>query len=161
MTRDIIFSSAGLFIGISFLFILSYILITFKSVKEAKRYFKTSEGQQALAGILKFTFVVFIIAGISLMYSRNTEANSLGTWFAYGEVFAGIDKTLDNSPQCKRGGVDDRSTSHGGVRLNIFETHDTFFATNIKYTHHSCAFNVDTETYDGIGLEFTYRFFQR
>jgi hypothetical protein len=55
----------------------------------------------------------------------------------------------------------DRLTSNGGVALNIYRSPDKDFNFNTKYTHHSCAFNNDADSYDALGLEVSYKLFSK
>ena len=60
---------------------------------------------------------------------------------------------------CERsdGTIDDQTTSNVGLKYHLFESLDERFKTNIKYTHHSCAFYVDDQQYDAFGLELEYK----
>lgn len=131
------------------------IVIAYKTPKEAVRYLKTPEGKRVLFGIVVFTLASILIAASSKVLADKPN------WFTYGEVFAGIDYTKNLSPQCDQGGADDRATSNGGLRLNIYRSDDELFHLNSKYTHHSCAFSPDRESYDALGLEVNYKFFSR
>ena len=75
----------------------------------------------------------------------------------------GLDVPYSQSPQCVSNStqVDDKTTSNLGIVVNLYESPDTKFRSNIKYTHHSCAFNTDVRIYDALGVEFTYKIFQR
>ena len=98
-----------------------------------------------------------VIASLSLLNG------CAGSWVRDGSVYMGLDLPSEQSPQCLdvRGQYDDKTTSNLGLRLNIFESDDTRFRTNAKYTHHSCAFNKDVRVYDALGVEFEYKIFQR
>ncbi len=146
----------------SLMFVLSIIitavlaiLFVFRTPSNAKSYFLTESGKKVLNGI-----VVFIVFGLffALVFSNKASANEeTGKFLAYGEVYLGMDYTGKISPQCYSDGPDNRLTSNGGLRVNIFQSHDKRFEFNTKYTHHSCAFNADRESYDAIGIEFSYR----
>lgn len=86
-----------------------------------------------------------------------TKSESNVEWFAFGKVYLGIDSTFKQSPQCEPGDVSDRLTSNGGLIVNILQSKDKRFEFNSKYTHHSCAFNGDRNSYDAVGLSVEYR----
>lgn len=128
------------------------ILLVFKSPKAALAYFRTPGGKQARTGIL-----LFVGIGVLAVLIAEQARGDTGRWFAYGELYLGIDHALKQSPQCERDGPDDKWTSNGGLRVNVFQSGDRRFEVNGKYTHHSCAFNVDRNLYDAVGVEATYR----
>lgn len=76
-----------------------------------------------------------------------------GTWLNDGHVFAGIDYTRNQSPQCQSGGFDDRSTSNMGFKANVWQSPSKNVRFNLMYTHHSCALNPDRNSYDAIGAQ--------
>lgn len=111
-------------------------------------YFKNKTGLVILKGIV-IVLVVFIgIAG--------TRFALAGDFFESGSIYAGLDYTYKTSPQCERNGPDDKGTSNVGAKLNLWQSTDKTFRFNSKYTHHSCALNIDRNTYDSIGLEWEY-----
>ncbi len=148
------------------LFILSviglgsaYILYTYGGIRGAKDYFKANPG--VLAGIVKFTGIAILITALFTFISPSkAHADDKGTWFAYGEAYVGLDHTKKVSPQCVAG-KDDKITSNGGIRVNFYQSYDKRFEFNGKYTHHSCAFSVDRNSYDGVGFELTYKLWSR
>ncbi len=97
--------------------------------------------------------VLFVLA---LTLPVQVFGDDKGDWFAFTELYIGLDQTKSKSPQCNGGGYSDRITSHGGVTQNIW-TKSNRFEFNAKYTHHSCAMNSDRNVYDGVGLEAVYR----
>lgn len=151
--------SAIIFILVVLSMAVMSILVVFRSPGGAVKFFRTKEGRGVLSGIVLFILAGILIAGITL-FSSGAKA-SQHTWFAYSEVFLGLDHTNGVSPQCKRGGPNDRLTSNGGLRQNIYRSADRRFHLNAKYTHHSCAFSSDRNNYDALGFEATFRFFQR
>lgn len=110
-------------------------------------YFKTSDGLGILKGIVLAVGFAVVLAVSSQVFADE--------WFGEAEVFAGIDQTFDTSPQCVRGGVDEKATSNIGMRIQIYEYEN--FSINGKYTHHSCAFGEDSEGYDGVGIELVFK----
>ena len=111
-------------------------------------YLKTKDG----LGILKGIVLVLLIAGVILFVSGCN-----GTYFNDAHIFAGLDYANEDNGTCERKGVDDRTTSNVGIKANIYQSKDKTFRANGKYTHHSCAFNIDDHAYDAIGLEAEYK----
>ncbi len=108
-------------------------------------------------GILKgVVIVVGVIGGLVLI----TGCTS-GTYLNDASVFAGLDYAKKSSPMCEPVGPDDHTTSNIGARLNLYQSADTRFRTNLKATHHSCAFSPDDRQYDAIGVELEYKFWGR
>lgn len=116
-------------------------------------YFSSQTG----LGILKGVVLAIAFAAVTA-FIGSANADEV-KWFKDAEVFAGIDQTFDTSPQCVRGGLDDRATSNLGLRLNVYENGP--FRINSKYTHHSCAFGEDDDGYDAVGIELIYKFWER
>lgn len=116
-------------------------------------------------GIVRFTGAGLIVVILTVLGNKafGYVGEPSSQWFAYGEVFLGIDQTNGQSPQCKDGDVNDRLTSNGGFRVNIWQYRDRYgqLELNGKGTHHSCALNPDRNGYDAIGPELKYRFFER
>lgn len=150
-------SSAALFlIGVVVVAIL-LTLYVFGSPSRAIRYFRTDDGRNVLKGIVAFIlFGVFVVGLVTAPLMANADEEK-GEWFAYGEVYLGVDHPMRHSPQCEIVGPNDRLTSHGGLRANIYQSADDRFEFNTKYTHHSCAFSPDDQTYDAVGIELSYR----
>lgn len=144
--------SSGLFLITVLIVTLLTILIAFKTPGKAIKYFKTDDGKKVLSGILLFTG----LAGALVLWSGNSKAG--GGWFGYSEIFLGVDYTQGQSPQCVDYGPDIKATSNGGIRLSVYESDDSAYKLNVKYTHHSCAFSLDKNIYDAIGVESVYRF---
>jgi hypothetical protein len=76
-------------------------------------------------------------------------------------VFAGLDYTKNDSPQCENGGPDNHTTSNLGLRGTAYASDDGRFRVGGKYTHHSCAFSPDAASYDAAGVEFEYKLWAR
>lgn len=127
---------------------------------------QTKEGPSILKGIILFVGIGLAIAALGLLTgcSSSPKRGFDVTYANYFEVFMGLDNTFEQSPQC-HGNIQeynsnfgsDQLTSNGGFRFNVLESDDKRAAVNVKYTHHSCAFNKDRNGYDAIGLEGTYR----
>jgi hypothetical protein len=146
--------SGLMFILATLIFAVVLVFVVFKTPANVVGYFKTKEGLGVLKGI-----VLFILVGIVLVFASKTFSEE--NWLTYGEVFLGVDNTFAVSPNCLGGGLNDRLTSNGGVRLNLYKSSDGKFEWNTQYTHHSCAFNVDREGYDAIGMQMSYKLWDR
>jgi hypothetical protein len=145
------------------LFIWSIIVIVFLalvicfggSTSKIKSYFSTKDGKGVLVGIVLFV-------GIAILFGLGgCTSTKHGEFFSYSEVYVGLDNTFDTSPQCASDNISDSLTSNGGFRQNIFESADSKWHLNAKYTHHSCVFDNDQHSYDAIGVETSYRFWDR
>ena len=147
--------SAILFVGLALGVALGLIWWVFGSFEAAINYFRTQKGRKVAQGILAFVGVAVLAVGLA----QCASAGERGQWFAWGEVYLGIDRQMrgERSPQCMDDGPDNRLTSNGGFRANIYQSGDGRMALNGKYTHHSCAFNTDRNLYDALGVELTYR----
>lgn len=132
---------------------ISLILI---HVGKPKNLYKTEQGKGIAKGIVIFAGAAILFG----LYSYNAHSDT-PRWLSYAEVYVGMDYTKKISPQCEPYGDSDRATSNGGLVLNVYESGDKLFNVNSKYTHHSCAFSVDRESYDALGIEATYRFWTR
>tara|TARA_R110002153_G_scaffold252016_1_gene409685 strand:- start:1556 stop:2020 length:465 start_codon:yes stop_codon:yes gene_type:complete len=151
--------SAALFVGISITVIALWIALVFRGVPIGNviDYFK--KNSKIFSGI-KFA-IIFSIFFVAVGYISGCSTSS-GTYLNSATVYSGIDYSLVRpSPQCTSEGVDDRSTSNLGLKVNLFTSTDRKYKTNLKYTHHSCAFNPDQNLYDAVGIEFEYGFWER
>lgn len=139
-------------------------LLVWRRVPKPMVYFKTDEGKDALAGLIGAVPVLYVLcvalvavlASLAfLLMPRQAHARDMlpGTWFNDATLYMGLDHPRKQSPQCVGGGMDDRSTSNMGLRLNMWESTNERVRVNTKYTHHSCALNQDRNTVDAIGLE--------
>lgn len=144
-------SSKAMFIIAVLGIAIAALFYRFGSIRNMIGFFKTKDGRKVLAGI-----VIFV--GLSLL---TVTVFAESKYFAYGEVSVGLDRTFNQSPQCKPSKNTDRLTSHGGVKINLVQSSDQRFELNTRYTHHSCAFGSDRNTYDAFGLEATYKLWGR
>ena len=113
----------------------------FRTFKNAYTFFKTKEGLKILTGIVLFV-------GVSI-FSVAVFAQT--KYFAYGEVYVGLDNTRKLSPQCKPSKNSDRLTSNGGFKANLVQSQDNRFELNAKYTHHSpCLLYTSPSPRDGL-----------
>lgn len=127
-------------------------LRAYGSPRETIEELSRPENKNVRRGILAF-LVVLVGAGLAIP----VKADVKGEFFAYSEVYAGIDYTLDQSPFCRDGLYDDKATSNGGFRQNLWRSDNRYLHINFKYTHHSCAFNHDRPTYDAFGFEIKFQ----
>lgn len=133
-------------------------LLVFVNPQKALSYFKSKDGKKPLMGIKMFILIPFLVVLLSFGISKCAKADEpKGEWFAYGELFLGVDYTKELSPQCYATGPNSRLTSNGGIRANVFQNSTKRVEFNVKYTHHSCAFSQDRERYDAIGGEVVIR----
>lgn len=120
-------------------------------------YFTTDAGKKILRGVVLAPIILLIIA-LSFKFVPQARA---GTWVNDASIFAGLDVTAKESPQCERNRVDNRGTSNLGVKLNIWESDSGNVRINSKYTHHSCALGPDDRQYDGVGVELEWKVWRR
>ena len=125
-----------------------------KAQQDPIEYFKTRTGLGILKGI-----VMAIGAALAITVLSSVAEADEAVWFKDAEIFAGLEATQRVSPQCVAGGVDDKTTSNLGMRVNIYSNEQ--FRINSKYTHHSCAFGEDDAGYDAFGVELVYKFWSR
>jgi len=144
-----------MFSGIEFVVTALVILFIwmFWSLREVKlvEYFKTDTGKGILKGIVLAVLIPLLLVGLSMLFGCSGNFNNGAS------VFAGLDYTKKLSPMCEGDGIDSRTTSNLGLRYHLYQSEDEKFKTNIKYTHHSCAFGEDDKQYDGAGIELEYR----
>lgn len=128
-------------------------------------FFKTKPGKGVARGIILAPVVLVVIALVGFfLLPKTAHAQGLqvpGTWFNDASVFMGIDHTKKLSPMCQAGGYDERSTSNMGVKMNLWQSPSGNVRFNTLYTHHSCAINPDHKSYDALGVQVEWRFWQR
>lgn len=127
-----------------------------KPFSEWPSYFSTDDGKGILKGIL---LAVGGVATIAVLLTVLTGCS--GKYMNDATAYAGLDHTMSQSPQCVVNDTDDRFTSNLGLKLNLFESNDAKFRVNSKYTHHSCAFGGDRNSYDAAGVELEYKMWSR
>lgn len=147
-------------LALKLLLILGAIVFTLlfapKKINPVTYLSKTERGRGIAAGIL-MALGVFLLA---VLWPKESKAGEI-RYLNWADVYFGLDHTKKISPQCEPGEISDRVTSNIGVRLNVLESHDSRTTLNAKYTHHSCAFNVDAAQYDAFGFELSYKFWAR
>ncbi|MGH1470155.1 MAG: hypothetical protein ACRBCS_03120 [Cellvibrionaceae bacterium] len=148
-------SGALIFAALLVLVPFFLVIVVYGDIGSAKKFWATKKGKNVFGGIAMFCGLGLLVAALSLLFSPKASAES-GSWFKYGEIYLGIDNTFKSSPQCKKDQYNERLTSNGGFLANIYQSYDGKFEANLKYQHHSCAFNQDDLRYDAFGIEFTY-----
>lgn len=137
-------------------FIISVVALAVASVliyvKSPATYFKTDEGKGVAAGI---GLAVALSIGAVLLFPNKVSALE---YLKEVEVYVGLDRTSKISPMCTAGPNSDRLTSNLGIKVSLLSSDDERAAVNLKYTHHSCAFNPDYHSYDAPGIEVVYKF---
>lgn len=126
-----------------------------RNVVSIKDYFSTHEGKGILKGIVMALAFAVVVGAVGLLTGCS------GTYMNEASVYAGLDYTKNTSSVCHFYGEDNRSTSNLGAKVNLYQSADDRFKTNLKYTHHSCAFGVDRGVYDALGGELEYKFWSR
>ena len=137
------------------LFVASITFVVYRigGIRPTIAYAKTKDGNGIIAGIFYFLlFGALFVIGASIVKADDIDEVK---YFDYGKVYIGIDNTTQPSPQCDSGRVSNKVTSNGGLIINLIKADR--FEFNAKYTHHSCAFNPDRESYDAVGVSIEYR----
>ena len=147
-------NSYGLFIILIAVVVLVLGVI---AIKDWKGFTQHEKFKNVPGGIIMALSLAAIVG--FFMWSANSKAE--GTYFNYLEMFVGIDYDYKNQIFCQKPAPDivsdDKLTSNVGFRGNMYRSEDKKFEFNLKYQHHSCAYNQDRPTYDAAGIEFTYR----
>lgn len=129
------------FILLVLLLLALSILVVLKKPKNIIEFFSNNKG--ALKGI-------FLAGLFVLVFGFALEKAIGGEWSPQVELFAGIDRTFKQSPQCETGKYNDKLTSAIGLTWVIYRNNNNYIL--MPYTHHSCEFNSDAKSYDAIGL---------
>lgn len=153
-------NNAVYFIGAILLFVLFLFWWVLHNVQynlaAFKRYWRT-DGAGAIPSLIKALVLILVITFVVFFANKVlAEERTPPDWFQYTAVYAGLDYTKDQSPQCETNTLDDRITSNIGVRQHIYSWGDVNLVGN--YTHHSCAIGADKNTYDAVGLQVEWRF---
>ncbi len=75
-----------------------------------------------------------------------------GNWWLGGAGFLGSHKR-----QCVTQSTDDRLTSNMGFGLNLYQSPSRRVDVDMTWTHHSCVFGSDRNSYDGLGIKVVWR----
>lgn len=128
-------------------------LSIFLCVPKPWQYFATPDGRKVAKGIV-------LALGVSLA-TLGAQKCAAGEWFTDADLYFGIDHTKKLSPQCESRGPNSHLTSNLGFRGTIYRTKDRTAWLGWQYTHHSCAFSPDRESYDAFGITLTKRLWAR
>ena len=133
--------------------VIIMMLVVHKTPSKALSWWRDAKNKNIKMGIKVFCGVG-IVLGLLVAAVKAEASESDFKWFDYGEVYLGMDYPMFGrvSPQCEEDGVNDKWTSNGGGRANIF-VYRKIWHLNLKYTHHSCGFNEDRNLYDAGGFE--------
>lgn len=146
-------SGATLF-GISAIgIVIVWMAWSLRDYKNPMDYFRSDDFKGILKGIV---YAILIIGGTVLLTSCGG-----GSYFNDAHAYLGLEQTKNRSPMCEGTGPDSKATSNLGFKGNIYESEDERFRSNLKYTHHSCAFSPDDKSYDAIGIELEYKLWER
>ncbi len=118
-----------------------------------KAYFSSDDGKGILKGValaMLFGIILAVLTGCSS-----------GSYMNSASVYTGLDHTMSQSPQCKTNKVDNNFTSNLGLRANVWQSDDELLKVHGKYTHHSCAFGPDRNSYDAPGIELEYKLWNK
>jgi len=147
-----IIESLAIWLGFCCLFIVYMVARAYfktKSIQGVKDHFNATEGKGAVYGIVAALVIpILIILSISAVKAETR-------WLGDTVVFIGMENTKKVSPMCYEGGIDDRLTSNLGASQHLLGYGNVDLIA--QYTHHSCAINRDTKSYDAIGLRLEYR----
>lgn len=146
------------FLAVVFIIVCALLVWRLGSLSKAKKHLRA--GGNMAKGVWIFVFIPLLI-GVAVYFIGGHARAGEWRYFQFVEVYAGLDwPTYGASVQCLSDGPDNKTTSNGGVRINIAEW-KRFAEINAKYTHHSCAFNPDRNLVDALGFEFTFSFFDK
>lgn len=120
-----------------------------------KDFLATRNGKGILKGIVLAAAFAAVFAAVGFL-----SGCAGGSYLNHASVYAGLEDTRQESPMCSNPNGD-QTTSNLGLRGSLYQSADERFSANAKYTHHSCAFADDGQSYDALGIELDYRFWGR
>lgn len=144
-----------IFIGLLVSTLLIYMALKLRGTSW-REYFGTKDGRGILRGIIVAPLIILLIGLAFSLIPTCAKAE----WFNDATVFAGLDYTKSQSPQCQVNNIDNHGTSNLGAKLNIWQSPSENVRVNSKYTHHSCALGIDAKSYDALGVELEWRVWQ-
>ena len=125
--------------------LFTYTAIKLGGVKKTITYFKDYHGKGILKGIVA-AVIGTILLGVLITYAKDANAE----WGGKTGIYLGLERTLQQSPQCEKGAVDDRLTSNLGLTQEFYRSGNVIVSG--IFTHHSCALNQDSSSYNAFGL---------
>lgn len=125
-------------------------------------WYKGEDSKGALASAALGIAVVFVGGCLISLLTGQAKAQSVldnryGHFLNHAYTWAGIDQTRNVSPQCVPGSTADRVTSNMGFGLNLYQSPSRRVDVDLTWTHHSCVFGSDRNSYDGLGLKVVWR----
>ena len=165
---DIAFMLTIIFLVIAFVFAKAFLW-----KKKVFSEWKDSEGKGSIAsaalGIVSIIGMSFFAALVVFLVSGSSNANANrysdmfidGSWNNGVYTFIGVDYTRGVSPQCKKGGADDKATSNMGIGWQSWRSLNKRHELDVQFTHHSCVIGKDTNGYDGLGGKYVYWIFRK
>ena len=151
---------ALIFAGMIFAVLLVLILSVIKPSGIHGWWHKDGKGSIASAAL---AIVVVVAGGLALMLltgqrvqAQSVLDNKYGHFFNHAYTFAGVDYARKVSPQCVPDSTADHLTSNMGFGLNAWQSPSRRVHLDLVYTHHSCVFGHDRNSYDGMGVRVTW-----
>ena len=121
------------------------------------------DGKGSIASATR-AIVVVVAGGLALILltgqrvqAQSVLDNKYGHFFNHAYTFAGVDYARNVSPQCVPDSTADHLTSNMGFGLNAWQSPSRRVHLDLVYTHHSCVFGRDRNSYDGLGLKVVWR----
>lgn len=155
----------GLLFG-TIIFVVLAILVFWK-IKDFKNWWTNQDGKGATASAI-LGILVIVVGGVILslvigFFQKASAADFGGNYFNSAYAYAGVDHTFKVSAQCKPGieYADDRLTSNMGFGMNVFESNSKNVLVDVIYHHQSCVLGSDRNSYDGVGLQVKWVFWNR
>jgi hypothetical protein len=145
-----------IFIGLLVTTLIAYMSWTLRG-ESWRKYFSTKDGKGILRGIVVAPLAILVLGVAFSLIPTCAKAD----WLNDATVFAGLDYTKSQSPQCEVNQIDNHGTSNLGVKLNVWQSASENVRVNSKYTHHSCALGKDARLYDALGVELEWRVWSR
>ena len=152
---------ALIFAGVIFVVLFLSMVIVLKP-RGISAWYKGKDGKGALASAALGIIVVCVGGLLIYLLTGQAKAQSVldnryGHFINHAYTWAGIDYTRNVSPQCVPQSTDDRLTSNMGFGLNLYQSPSRRVDVDMTWTHHSCVFGSDRNSYDGIGLKVVWR----
>lgn len=151
--------NAVYFIGVILFLVLLLVWYVLHKTHYNLAAFKTywsMGGAGAIPSLLKAILLILAVTLVAFFANKVMAEDQPPDWFQYTAIYAGLDYTNRQSPQCEENLLDDHVTSNLGVRQHVYSWGDVNLLAN--YTHHSCAIGKDRNTYDAFGVQVEWRF---
>lgn len=153
--NDAVYFIALILLFVAFLFAWVLHKVNY-NIADFKAYWG-SQGAGAIPSLMKALLLILAVTFIAFIGNKAfAEEEPLPDWFQYTAVYAGLDYTFSQSPQCELSDIDDQITSNLGIRQHVYSWGNVNLLAN--YTHHSCAIGRDRNSYDAAGFQIEWRF---